>query len=282
MIPVVFTHRAGVKNVPQGYLPYAIQQARQYNDRVILIGDQSNDGLDVEHYHYNRYAQGAYAFSPRYVHMCTNEHSFELWNLQEYFVLRDFMEAQKLDEMFLCDSDVMLYCNVEELGAELAAYSIACNWAYTQWEYRWSVSAHVSYWTLESLTEFCEYIQRVYTTPKLLAKLQEKWGWHQREGKTGGICDMTLLWLFCVGKKVINLARVRDNAVFDDNINAPENWLPNEYQMKAGIKEVIWRQNQPYGFNLELGKWIRFNALHFQGDAKKLLSSYAKEKYDNL
>lgn len=281
MIPVVFSHRLGVKDVDQGYLKHALEQAQEYNCRVILIGDDSNVSLKVEYYHYAKYAQEAETFGTHYVHMCTNPYEFELYNLQEYFVLKQFMRARGLERIFLCDSDVMLYCDITELESKLGLYDIACSIAKTQWKYRWSASAHVSYWSLESLTEFCEYIQRVYTTPKLLTKLREKWDWHQQEDKTGGICDMTLLWLFCAGKKVINLAQVRDDAVFDDNINVSENWLPDEYRMKTGIKEVTWQQNQPYGFNLKLEKWIRFNALHFQGAAKKLLSSYAKEKYDN-
>lgn len=278
MLPITFTHRFGIKTPKWEYLPAAIEQAQRYNPRVVLIGDDSNVSLDVEYYHYAEYFQEAKVFEPHYSHMCTNHHRFELYNLQEYFVLERFMQDCNLGKMFLCDSDVMLYCDISELEDWLSSYDLACSIPKAQWKYRWSASAHVSYWSLEVLTEFCEFILETYSTPHLLRKLGKKWAWHQRTGTPGGISDMTLLWQFCKMKKAISLTRVRDGATFEHNINVSENWLPDEYRMKSGIKEVTWRENQPYGFNLKLGKWIRFNALHFQGGAKGLLNSYAKAK----
>lgn len=281
MIPVVFTHRLGVKSGSQGYLPLAIQQAQQYNDRVILIGDRSNAHLNVEHYYYGEYAQEADAFRPHYVHMCTNERSFELWCLQRHFILRDFMAAQGLDKMFLCDSDVMLYCNVSTLETELEQYDLACNWAHTQWKYRWSSSAHVSYWTRDVLAGFCDFIWETYTTLSGMATLREKWKWHVASGTHGGICDMTLLWLFIQDKNALNLARNTEErgAVFDNNINAPHNWLNDEYAMENGIKEISWRANQPLGYNFYGDEWIRFLGLHFQGNAKRLMHDYFRRAW---
>jgi len=283
MIPIVFTHRVGVKAGDQKYLGYAIRQAQQYNPRVILVGDMAYASLEVEFYEYARYAQGGELFEAHYVHMCTNPREFEVYHMRRHFMLRQFMEAQGLEKMFLCDSDVMVYCDIAEAESTLGDYDVACSFSEEQWPYRWSASPHVSYWSRGTCAEFCDYMWRTYTTPRMFAHLKEKWDWHQRTGTMGGVCDMTLLWLFAQDRKAINLAQVRDGATFDKNMNTSENWALDEYRMKDGFKEIAWRHNQPYGFNLKRGEWIRFNTLHFQGGErrKRLLWDYARGRYDN-
>lgn len=271
MIPVVISHRLGVKDIDQGYLKHTIQQAQEYNHRVVLIGDNSNTYIRVEHHHLSKYNREAETLATHYEHMSYNRAKFQLWDIQRHFLYKAFMRAESLNKIFTCDSDVMVYSDVTEVEKTLGSYDVALSVAETQWKYRWAACAHVSYWTLDTLTEFCEYAQRAYTTPKLLAKLREKWGWHQRENKPGGVCDMTLLWLFSRGKNVVNLAQVRDGATFDDNINVSENYHPDEYRMKAGRKEITWDDNQPYGWNLRLRRPIRFHALHFQSNPTKAL-----------
>jgi hypothetical protein len=145
--------------------------------------------------------------------------------------------------------------------------------AQRQSNYRWSAAGHVSYWTELGLARFCDLIDHIYT--HRLDKLEEKWNWHQRTKTPGGICDMTLLWLFSRENEIPILTRVRDDTTFDENINISENHLPNEYRMHEGYKEITWRGHQPYGYNLVLRKPIRFNALHFQGTAKELMKSHA-------
>jgi hypothetical protein len=274
MIPVVFTHRGG-----QEYVRVAIKQARQWNGRVVLLGDGSNAGWDVEHHaiadHFGADAERVVGY---YEHMCSNPHDFELYNLQEYFVLREFMQRQALPVIFACDSDVMAYADLTEEerkhGDYLAVYSIPEE----QWEYRWSASAHSVYWTFSGLCDFCDFVEATYTGN--LDKLREKWRWHQENGVGGGVCDMTLLWLFYVENagRVHDICRVVGGAAFDHNIRAAENAFPGEYRMDGGLKEVRWRGGQPYCWHLELERWVRFAVLHFQNGAKPLMQEYYHDR----
>ncbi len=279
MIPVVFTHRGD-----QDYVQIAIKQARQWNERVILLGDESNAIWDVEHHYIAEYfGDDAQRVADYYEHMCSNPYDFELYNLQEFFVLRDFMRTQGLDKIFACDSDVMIYADLTEeekrFGDYLAVYSIPQE----QWEYRWSASAHSAYWTFGGLCAFCDFIEETYATEAGLAKLREKWQWHQDSSTGGGICDMTLLWLFYMenAQWVHDICEVRDGVAFDHNIRVPENTEPDEYIMDGELKAVDWpwRLPQPYcrhkGRN---GEHIRFATLHFQNDAKRVMKDYYREK----
>jgi len=123
----------------------------------------------------------------------------------------------------------------------------------------------------------CNFLIETYHGSELFAKLEEKWAWHQANGIPGGVCDMTLLWFFCHGRNVVNLSEVRGGATWDDNINQAENYLPDEYAKENGIKYVTrWLKAGPLGWNDKLGIAIRFNSLHFQGQAKRLMKEYAR------
>lgn len=267
MIPVVFIHRGN-----QEYLDIALRQAKQWNPEVILLGDASNSQLGFEHCRYDSLFGRASRFTSLYQHMSTNPRNFELFCIQRWFVLAGLMRLHDYDEIFYCDSDVMLYCDVSGPGQVLSNRLATYAMAQRQSNYRWSAAGHVSYWTKLGLAQFCDFIDHVYGHQ--LGKLEEKWNWHRRTKTPGGICDMTLLWLFSRENEIPILTRVHDNATFDENINISENHLPNEYRMYEGHKEITWHDRQPYGYNLMLRRPIRFNALHFQGTAKKLMKSH--------
>jgi hypothetical protein len=271
MMPVVFTHRGD-----QDYVSVAIRQARRDNDRVVLLGDESNAGWDVEHHYISDYwTEDARRVEDYYVHMCSNPRGFELYNLQEFFVLREFVRREGLDTIFACDSDVMVYADLsremDKFGDFLAVYSIP----ELQWEYRWSASAHSAYWTAEGLEAFCAFIEETYM--RNLSLLEEKWRWHQREGIGGGVCDMTLLWLFYERHRdrVSDICRVIDGVTFDHNIRAAENHEPSEYTMSGELKDIAFAQDgYPYCWNLQVGEPVRFATLHFQDGAKPRMKDY--------
>lgn len=283
MIPVVFTHRGN-----QEYVEIALRQAAQYNSMIFLLGDNSNECFEshhprIEHRYINEYfLKDALRVQDYYKHMCSNPYGFELYNLQEAFVLREFMQRNGHNKIFACDSDVMVYADLageeEKYGDYLAVYSVPQE----QWEYRWSASAHSVYWTFSGLCAFCDFVEATYT--ENLDRLREKWRWHQEKGAPGGICDMTLLWLFYAENVglVHDICRVwrdgQEYVAFDHNIGVGENAFPDEYRMDGELKEVEWQGGQPHCWHLELERWVRFAALHFQDGAKTRMGEYYREK----
>jgi len=168
-----------------------------------------------------------------------------------------------------------LYSNVtdaDRFGEYMACYSVPTN----QPEYRWSASAHVSYWTLGGLDKFCEFMWNTYTTPGMMHALKEKWVYHKRTGKPGGVCDMTLLYKFRHLHGVALSTQVVGGTTFDHRFGGSENLHPGEYRMKDGVKQITWRGSQPHGYNVILDSYVRFTALHFQGGSKKLMRGCAR------
>jgi len=168
----------------------------------------------------------------------------------------------------------MLYTNISKEMQRCDEKDCALMIADRQPEYRWSASGCSSYWKKDSLVEFCNFIDFIYSSDDGVQKLQQKWNNHIQNNQEGGICDMTLIWLFYEFKNRKNIAilsEVYEESCFDDNINSSENRYENEYKMNNGIKEIKWENDIPYCYNILQNKWIRFNTIHFQGSAKSLL-----------
>lgn len=270
MIPVILTHRGN-----QLYLRTAIEQAKRRNERVVLIGDETNRDFGAEHYLNADYWEGAAEFEKVYRHMSHNPYAQELYCFQIYFVLRDFCQAHGIERLFTMDSDVMLYCDVTEYEKTLGDYDLAINWCERQEPYRWSACLHNSFWWLGTLERICEYMMGAYQGGALMKSLEKKWAWHQGNGVPGGVCDMTLLHFFRQELLAVNLSRPRNKTVWDDNFNIPENYREDEYEMWHSHKAMVFYSDGEVRcwsnyYQMELA----FNALHFQGQAKRRMEEY--------
>jgi len=268
-IPVFFFHMGY-----QSYLEKIIQQAQLSNERVILLGDNYNQRIEVEHHAVDSYYDKTDAFASRYRHMSTNPPQFEIICFARWFVLRNFMREHNIDICFYADSDIMIHANLTAERAKFEAHDCAFMMPEEQSPYSWSASGHNSYWTLEALEDFCAFINTTYSTPEGIEKLTEKWTFHIENNQPGGICDMTLFWLyynFKNGNDIHILSNIVENATFDDNIVSSTNRYKDEYRIKDGIKEIEFREDGPYCFNLREEKWVRFNTLHYSGAQTKSL-----------
>jgi hypothetical protein len=276
---IVFIH--------SGYSPYlelSLRQARAADPDadVVLLGDAENDrfrflrhvdvsGLD--------FADVAAPFERAYRHLSTNGYAFELACFRRWFMLRAFMEAEGLADALVLDSDVMLYATEAEVRAGLPAGAAlgVCRPA-EQGAYRWMASPHVSYWRADRAEAFCAFILQSYTDAGRLERYEQKWQYHLDQGLYGGICDMTALYLFGEEQQpgmVVNLAAERDACVHDANVNNAENLWPGEYRLRGGCKDVTFDAlSRPWGFNVPLGRAVRFLTLHFQGKAKEFMAAH--------
>lgn len=276
-IPVFFTHYGNP------YVEIAVRQAQQYNSRVVLLGDEFSEITNVEYYPYQQYAnQKTLHMVSVYQHMHTNPNvAHRRYGYLRFFHVLNFMKDHQLQRIFLGDSDLLLYTDVTKIADAWGTHEVLLCIPLNQPEYRWSVSAHASYWTYERLSTFCDFVLQMYTTNTGLQRLQEKWQWHQDTNTPGGICSMTLLYLFCqqYPKLVGNLLRPTGlpSHAFDLSINTAENLYLDEYEAiqhpdapHGKFKQIEWKDQQPYGYNLRLQQTVHFDGLHYQGGAKSV------------
>lgn len=261
MIPVVYIHFGKIPS----YFIKSVNSAAVYNKNIILLTDVDfkHDAITV--LKADAYLKDVDLFTSVYEHMSTNSKEFEIICIKRWFILRNFMNQQNIDVCYYSDSDVMIYDDLNLVYNQYKEYDASYTYPKNQDNYRWVASACCSYWKKQALNKFCDFIIESYTTGKKAA-LTEKWQYHLTNNVAGGICDMTLLYLFTKEINFFSLSQVKGDISFDHNKCNAENYLENEYALEQKIgspiqKKITWLNNQPYGYNEVLGKKVRFIAL---------------------
>ena len=275
-IPVFFVHTGR-----QWYLKKTVHLAELYNDRVYLLGDKRNktyckNWIDQEGIDQSRFKR----FESMYQHMSTNPYQFELNCFKRFYLIYEYMLRNNEASCILLDSDLCTFVKYGDMdfakGRYLAAYSMSKN----QEPYVWAGSPHVSFWTKAGLEKFLDLIERYYTTD--IDVLRKKYEYHKQKGLDGGICDMTLLYLFKKENplEIFNTAIRKENTVFDHFLISGTNYLRNEYLFdeKLKIKLIHWVKNEPYFFDAETKELVRALTLHAQGTSKAYIWAIDKKR----
>jgi len=266
-LPVIFMHTGY-----QDYLAQSIQQSQLWDNKVILLGDDSNKKAHVEHHFMSDYMDGTQKFSDNYQHMTSGNFEFELFCYNRWLILSNFAERHSIEKLVYLDSDVATFCNFSDKENLLDEKNIArvCMMD-NQANYRWCAAACISYWSLRGLNTFKQFLLEAYT--KHVDRLQEKWQYHQDHDKAGGVCDMTATYLFVKDNELEPLNKVlEDDSTFDQSMMSADNYFDNEYAMDPrGFKKLTFRGNIPYAYNTILNKEIKMNAIHTNN--KQLLTA---------
>jgi hypothetical protein len=271
------------------YLRICIKQALKYNKRVILLGDQSNASIpDIEHFiasdfedEYLERLMGAYD------HMDSNPKAIGLIWLKRWFLMLNFIKKHQIETFFYIDSDILLFKNINDVIDSYPDYKAGLIVPEEE-PFFWVTSGHSSFWRKNFLELFCAFVLDIYENRKEI--LLKKWEWHRANNVLGGICDMTLIYLFYKEHEqaVVNLTVVENNACFDLNINVPDNAFKNEYEMTTlpypfseGVGEVksfYFRGGIPYAYSKVKKREIKFFTLHCQGKAKNTMSFFLQSE----
>lgn len=281
-IPVLFYHTGN-----QEYLKVALEQCRKYNQSVILLGDVSNQRI-AQQAGCEWYCAGIYdektlwkKFVSRYIGMSANDYNFELNCFRRFFVIKEFIKQSQIDRFVYLDSDILTYCDFSELEQFHIADS-GMSVPKEQSEFGWVANCGISLWNRKSLDSFLNYCIDVYENH--LEILEKKWKYHEENGVPGGICDMTLQYLWfkndCSCDKVNLVDRENGMAgVMDFNVNLAMNCYRQEYEMNSYVQiKKIEIQGEKAFLKSRTGESVRVFAVHFLGPAKQYMKSYAKNE----
>jgi hypothetical protein len=281
-LPIIFIHTGN-----QNYLKIAIESAIKFGNDVHLIGDEANRGFCEKWCHIDSLTSKLYEdFKKYYVHMSTNSYEFELMCFKRYFLAYEYLKQIGAEKFVMLDSDILTYTNYETLPF-VSEYAIAASWFENQNNYKWSVCPCMFMATIDALRDYLVFMINTYSQAERLSLLREKEEYHKQNNIPGGICDMTLLFLWikdCEEKKkyrVHNNAIIENGIAFDHNIQTASGFIKNEFQYDnfLRMKKVIYKDNIPF-FVLKDGGKVRANTLHFLGGAKTaMLSFYYNKSY---
>ena len=267
-IPIIFIHKGY-----SSYLEYSLRQAKYTNpdSEIILLGDEANNRFPfITHVNIKDYFTKATEFAKIYKHYSTNPYNYELFCFQRWFILQEFLHTKSYNEIFVCDSDVLLYCSIHKVLIKNYP-NIDVGLMYAPMGL---VSAGISYWKLPHLSTFCNIIFNSCANTKTTLKFWRKFT------HTNYLCMSDMVAVseyFRQYRKTINFSSLiflKSNQIFDININLSGCSKNNEFEYKKGKKKFVWKNKIPYSFNYDLNKYIKFNCIHFQGAAKYLIASF--------
>lgn len=187
------------------------------------------------------------------------------------------MVQNHISECIMLDSDVCSFVDYSTLDFE--KYDAAASCMYYRDNTKWMVVPHVTYWRIEKLQNFTDYLVEQYqnNSKRLIDKRNEL----IQNKASYGISDMSLLYLWVTEccDNFWNLAIARNQETFDVFFNSKVNCDGVPFKMVNGIKKVVFKDKVPY-FITEDNEWIKANAIHAQGDRKKYIHMISKRKYN--
>lgn len=266
-VPVVFLSKT--IGTPCSYIKFSTSMASKFNDNVYLIGDDGNERYaNCKFESLSKYDSSHAAFDDAYVHMSTLHPGIEKFCFSRWFILRDFMIEHGYDKVLHLDTDILFFSNATTEFNRFNHLECALSGR---------TSGHSSYWTLEGLSNFCDYVLYVYSNCKSfefhrLASVREV---RKKFGLDGGVCDMTLLEHYARYKAphlVGEVSIMSDGPYYDHIICASEG-----FSCKEGKKDVQYQNGKPFCIHEKSGKKVWFATLHFQGANNK---SLMKKHYD--
>lgn len=263
-IPVCFVHTGNAK-----YVQTTIRQAEKYNNSVFLLGDESNKNYCKKWYNINDYYGKEYdLLKNRYKHMSTNSLDFEFCCFSRYLVVYNFAIKNNINELMLLDSDLMTYIDYAEI--DWSNFDVGFSIPEQQDPYIWTISVHCSYWTIHALRSFIEYLLSVYV--KDINLLEEKWTYDQLKKRNGGICDMTIVYLWYKTHpefNYYNTSQIHNGMVFDHFLASSEGYRLGDFKIDYFLKMKLlkFEDGLPY-FKSKDNKWIRACTIHAQGCKK--------------
>lgn len=255
MIPVVFIHFGECE-----YAGMTIAQAQARGNEVVFLNPPRDALYD-------------YPFAQTYEHLSTNHVYFELACMVRWFVLRDWMLANRVPDCLYCDTDVLLFANVES--------EIHSDPYYHAQDFTLSLgtSGHTSYWKLGALESFCIFLEETYRDRyETFKELKRIYGAMREQSLAGGVSDMLLLKLFAtrdakeLGLCVGEMSTVRNGGYWDHNINQADGFLT-----AGGRKNVTFVNGDPFAHNIASERLVKFNSLHMQGGAKQWIQQYSTQ-----
>lgn len=276
-IPVVIFHQGCPK-----HLPYSVSSAERHNKRVILLGDEANKHVAKEWFDSSRLGLDRYKeFEKVFVNYSTYSDFFSLICFKRYFLYFELMKELGFERIMVAESDLYNCADYSTIPTLHDAYAMVSTTEGQDKNYGWSSCCHCSYWTREALDDFLIFCQNTFEKNRAL--LEEKWNFHKEHSLAGGVCDMTLVYLWMKDKpNVLNSALVFDGGTIDQNLCDRANYTANEYKYNsfAKIKKYVIKKDAggmryPYLETVD-GSLVKVYAIHCSGRGKAALAAFDK------
>ena len=220
-----------------------------------------------------------------YKHLSTNHADFELFCIERFFVIRDFMKSRNMECAFLIETDVLLFTNLNQFFENVPDFE----WDKIYLSEKKCIS--LAYVTYEFISFYCDFVLNCYESSDIYQKISTFYDKYIERGGKGGICDMTFCEYISNGMygssnnfKIKNFSDVfssvdGDTFLFDSFIGR-DGILDSEIKFEMDksyidnkvIKKVSYIDSQPFVHSTSGN--VNLGSLHCQGAAKGLMANY--------
>jgi hypothetical protein len=241
------------------------------HNEPIIIGNAENDTGRCQTIANDFGSKDILRFRSKYSHRSTNPYKFELFCIERWFAIRDYVAGHD-EPVFVMDSDVMVFCDI---GAEYAKFS-GVDFTVTDPGGSWNVSQGISYWANATILEaFCKFIFKLYEDMNC-SESREYFGHFeelQAQRRPGGCCDMNISELFSKrsGLRFHNTTDIVAGSTFDHNICMDYHGYAHDGRSKV----FTWKDGQPYCVGPKGN--IRFNVVHCIGKEQQMPWFYKEQ-----
>lgn len=245
---------------------------------VILLGDESNLNVPcTEHWSIQdpELGEDLERFRASFQNLGDPlRETFERFCIERWFLVRNLCRLKGWTRCLHLDSDVLLFCDVEEEAKRFQNYAMTFA--------RWDSSRYLGHCNfiqdLAALEDFCQYVLNVYETPELCEALKAK------NLKKSGFCWISDMSLFAdwSRKAPYRFAFFEDfyeqGFCFDPQIDQKgtvfrqTRYLPG---FLRGFKKIRFQSGIPFA-QMKDGHWIPLKTIHYHGTFKYLMADHAR------
>jgi hypothetical protein len=257
------------------YVPLALRNGRRfYGKDVYFIGDAYGCFVarmfGVRAHRLRDYHFAADEFAKVYRHHSTLGYDFELFCIQRWFVLLEFLKKTKRDSCIYLDTDVLLTRNLSDLVRQALHFGLTFT----------GYSAHVCFVNhVTALEKLCNYIMSLYSNPANEERLRARHEEMAVHYGGGGVSDMTMFWW--MQKEFPDLIgdypSIFGNSPIDVSMDDTRGFEADG----EGFKKLVWAAGQPSAI-LTSGELSPLWALHHQGKGKEILKRHYAELNGNV
>lgn len=172
------------------YVVYALKKLKETNknSNIFLI---SNNNYKK----YSKYStfvnindclkDDAKLFKSKYIHLGKSDLNYEMFCMQRWIILKDFMKEYSINECFYMDSDILIYSDLYEALIPFNDYKISL-------AHNLGLSMYIK--SVNILDEFSKFLLFKYTNENEINKLKEMYYNTGRvsNGVAGSISDMDI------------------------------------------------------------------------------------------
>ena len=296
VLPVLIHHESNAKPQTGGrknqeYLRFCVDQACKYNDKVVLIGDEANSTWCKEWHHVNEFKnEKLLKFCSVFKNWSSYPYTWSLSIYKRFFLFEEYLKRNGYAECVVLDSDILVYLDFASYEPFLncdAAMEIPkaqdMEALKIPNEFRWAANVGLSYFKLEALSDFLDYCIDIFEN-HMEDVLRPKWDAHQKYGIPGGICEMTLFYLWQKQRPegtILNLlVPDKDGFVFSGPISGEENYLRGECVVSklTTIKKIVYCDGYPHYVNKPDKSLLPTYSLHFIGGDKIYMEGMYKNQ----